>query len=419
MNERAKTVPPSALTREVAVRTINALRQGSNLLEDVSHFSAGREPIYHAAETLMDELTFSSGSAVRWLKGQYGSGKTHTFARLLEAAHSKRWIVSYLQVSSKGQGCELHRFEEVYAAIIRNCVSPELRRTASAGDGAAGNNGWEWLLNEWVEALRRQCGAPAGSDLPTFRFKETVETTVSQLRLKFGIYGAFGAALKAYAIARVELDMDRTDLLLQWFDGRDVFKLGADVRIVLRKEGILETVSRKNAKPMLRQVTAFMRYRGYEGALILVDEVENVLQLTPRNRRTAYTILRELIDNVDERHGMARTLVYLSGTPDLFEGEKGIVEYEALASRVLLPSGKNAPNPAASVVDLEAFPITRDNLLSIGAKIVLLYSVAAQSRRKQELLRHLDVSTLMSSGALPSPRLWVRRVVDFLDRETQ
>ena len=405
----------SEVAPELAARLILSLRQGSNSLEGVGLYSAGREPLLRAATGLTRDLTLSGGSAVRWLKGAYGSGKTHMFARLLEVAHCQKWLVSYVQVSGKGQGCELHRFEEVYGAINRNCISPEQATATQVLTNPGCENGWQWLLESWVEALKRQVGAGAGADVPSFRVREAVDTAMSQLRRSYGIQGSFASALRAYSTAMLDDDLELAELLLDWFAGSDVFKRGPEVRASLRTAGILEVVSRKNAKALLRQLTAFARYRGYSGVLILVDEVENVLQLTPASRRTAYTVLRELIDNADERHGMARTLIYLSGTPDLFEGEKGITEYEALASRVILPTRTSAPNPAGAVVDLAAFPITSEDLRAIASRIVELHARADGSAGNTAALTSDRFGELMRSASAQSPRLWVRTVVEFLD----
>jgi hypothetical protein len=407
-----RTIASSA-SPELASRLVGALRQGSNSLEGVSLFSAGREPLFRAATGLLRDLGCSGGSAVRWLKGAYGSGKTHTFARLLETAHAQRWVVSYVQVSGRGQGCELHRFEEVYGAIIRNCISPEQATATRVLTNPGSENGWQWLLESWVERLKRQVGGGNGADVPSMRLREALDTAMSQLRRSHGIQGPFAAALRTYAAAMLDDDLKSTELLLDWFAGMDVFKLGNEIKKSLRTSGVLEVVTRRNAKPLLRQVTSFVRYLGYGGVLVLMDEVENVLQLTPASRRNAYTILRELIDNVDERHGMAQSLIYLSGTPDLFEGDKGITEYEALASRVILPAAGTFPNPAGAVVDLAAFPITPADLRAIASRIVELHARAGVTGTAE--LSRAQFDDFLRTTTAPSPRLFVRSWVDLLD----
>lgn len=417
MSAPATTSDP-VVPKALAVRIIGALRQGSNSLESVSLFSVGRDRVYRATESLMDDLQLSGGSAVRWIKGAYGSGKTHTFARLLEDAHRRNWVVSYVEVSGKDGGCELHRFEQVYAGIIRSCITPEAASATAVLSRSGNANGWQWVLDEWVEGLKRQVGARPGADLPTMRYREAVGTAVRQLRAAYAIQGAFGAALRVYALARAEADVETCELLLQWFMGDEVFKRGTSVRRRLCEMGVLETIKRSNAKTMLRQVTAFTRYRGYPGFLILLDEVENVLGETPARRKAAYTVLRELIDNVDERHGMAGTLLWVSGTPDLFDDPKGIAEYEALASRVILETADRTPNPAAVVLDLSAFPVTRTEYLDIGRRVARLHALSYDVKRSNDDEMDGRLYALLGDARhLPTLRTWVRLVVDLLDRE--
>jgi hypothetical protein len=168
---------------------------------------------------------------------------------------------------------------------------------------------------------------------------------------------------------------------------------------------------------MLRCLSSFLSYRGYGGVLILLDEVENVLQETPGARRTAYTVLRELIDNVDDRHGMTRTAFYISGTPDLFDGEKGVTEYEALAARILLPSDLSRPNPAATVLDLSLYPLTVDALRAIGKKIASLHAIAKKWTPNGEVQEKLEdrLAHLIKRNPDLNPRTWVRSAVDVLD----
>jgi len=405
MNSQPTIAP---FDRAQALRIVNALRQGSNVLEGVTLFSAGRDSIVHAASELLEELTLSGGSAVRWLRGSYGSGKTHTFARIRDAAQHRRWVVSYVVVSGRSQGCEFHRFHEVYAGIVRNCALPN-------GNGAGeGPNGWEQVLDDWVGSLKRQAGAKPGGDVPFFRVADALRATVSALATSFGIHGSYLAALNAYANARLENDVERTRHFLEWFAGTDVLRQSPLLKKALRADGILESISQKNAKLMLRQMTAFLRYRGFSGLLVLFDEVENVLHLPPSSRRSAYTIARELIDNVDAISGMTQTLLYFSGTPDLFDSDKGVGEYEALASRILMPPDDAHPNPAASVISLEDFPVTHGDMLAMSTKIAALYAVAYPGRRAS--LRPDELSSRLARPPFPSPRLWVRSIVDELDR---
>ena len=413
-----KTATTEVITREHALRILQSLRQGSNCLQSVRQFSAGREILFKAAEETLEELELSGGSSVRWLKGRYGQGKTHVFARLIEMAFSRNWITSYVQVSGRGEGTEMHRFEEIYAAIVKNCLTSELVAQQEGSVDPGRVPGWEWILDRWFSELKRLAVGRESGDIPSFKIRDVAEQTMTAIRRRWSIQGTFAEALRQYAIARIDGDEEWAQIILGWFSAEDVHARGGETRSRLRQAAIREPIKRQNAKEMLRSLSTFLRYRGYGGVLILLDEVENVLQQTPSARRTAYTVLRELIDNVDDRHGMTRTAFYVSGTPDLFDGEKGVTEYEALAARVLLPSDLSHPNPAAAVVDLSLYPLTKEAMGEIGENISRIHAIAknwSPDSRVREALRD-RLSGLVVRNPDLNPRTWVRSAVEVLDQ---
>ena len=162
------------ISRSRAIRIIAALRQGSNCLEEVSAFSAGRAILLRAAEEELEELEITNGASVRWLKGRYGHGKTHMFARLMGLGYSRNWVISYFQVRLPGQGLELARFNEVYAAIVKNFLCKGMIEEEEDGQVNPGNkSGWNWILDNWWNALRKQSGGTSG-DISTFRLLDSI-----------------------------------------------------------------------------------------------------------------------------------------------------------------------------------------------------------------------------------------------------
>ena len=403
--------------RPLALRIIESLRSGSNLLEGASLFSAGRHVLFTVAEESLGELELSDGTAVRWLRGAPGQGKTHFFARLMDMGFRHNWVVSYVQVSAKDEGRELHRFDQIYAAIIANCLTTNMLNEGSSTRAPGLVSGWNWILDDWCRSMRRLAGSPDG-EVSSFRLRDVIEQTMTGLRRKYNPNASFAEALRQYARAKADNDEEYATLLRDWFHGNDVHARGLDTRKRLRSAGILEPVSRKNAKEMLRTLSSFLAYRDFGGFLLLVDEVENVLGQARTNRRNAYTILRELIDNVDDRHGMMRTAFYIAATPDFFDGETGVVEHEALASRVLPPSQGLPPNPAGSIIDLGMFPFTRDDFCAIGEKIADLYSIAKDQQPVEHIRLRLpeQLDDLLRQNPHLSVRQWVKSVVGTLDQ---
>lgn len=410
--------------RPHALRIVQALRSGSNCLEGAGLFSAGRDIFFRAAADSLGELELSGGAVVRWVKGRYEQGKTHFFARLMEIARDEKrnWVTSYVQISERGQGAELHRFEEIYAAIVRNCLCRDLVLSEQGRVEPGRIPGWEWILDDWYKKLRILATGAEHGDVPTFRLRDVIDQTMTGMRRKWGVHGSFAEALRQFAQARADGDVAWAQYLLDWFSAQDVHSRGGEVRARLVQAGIRERISRRNAKEMLRNMSAFIRYRGFGGTLILLDEVENVLLQPPTGRRAAYTILRELIDNVDDRHGMMCTAFYVSGTPDLFESEKGIAEYEALASRVLMPAGQSPEspesNPAGTVLDLASMPLSRPELLDIAVRVSSLHATARSWEPGAEIRTRFK--DLLAETSRHNPdftiRAWVRSVVNLLDR---
>jgi hypothetical protein len=401
--------------RGLALRVVQALRDGKNCLEGASTFSAGRALLLRAATDLFDELEISGGAVVRWVKGRTGQGKTHLFARLIDIAHARNWVTSYVLVSAREYGTELHRFEEIYAAIVRNCLCRDL--VAASGRVEPGQvSGWDWILEDWWKRIRRQAVGHDRGDVPTLRVQEAIDQTITAMRLRWNLHGSFAEALRQFVLARADNDEEWSQVLRAWFRGEDVHSRGGNVRARLLHSGIRESLRRQNAKEMLRSLSTFVRYRGFGGLLILLDELENVLQQPPRARRTAYTILRELIDNVDDRHGMVNTAFYVSATPDVFDSEKGLTEYEALAERVILSGGRTA-NPIASVIDLSIWPLSRDDLLEMALKIAALHGIAKGVKTDAKVLA--AVGPMLDEQLDRNPdltaRTWVRIIIDELD----
>jgi hypothetical protein len=299
---------------------------------------------------------------------------------------------------------------------VGNCLPREL---VSEDDGETAPRrvqGWEWILDQWFCGLRSLAGARDVGDVASFRLRDVIAQSLTAFQRRWGVHGAFAHALRRYALARADGDEEFTQILLEWFRGRNVHAQ-PEMRVRLREAGVREPISRRNAKEMLRALSVFLRYRGFGGILILLDEVENVLRQPPTARRTAYTSLRELIDNVDDRHGMTRAAFYISGTPDLFDGEKGIAENEALATRVLLRGGDGA-NPVPPVIDLTAFPLDQEDLLEVGRRIATLHAAAGKWTPSTSLDSSLRVALRDEALRNPdlTPRVWVKIVIETLDK---
>jgi hypothetical protein len=113
---------------------------------------------------------------------------------------------------------------------------------------------------------------------------------------------------------------------------------------------------------------------------------------------------------------MVNTAFYISATPDVFDSEKGLTEYEALAERVMLPGGRTA-NPIASVIDLSVWPLSRQDLHEMALKIAMLHGVAKGVKTDNGALAALGpiLDEHLHRNPDLTARTWVRVIIDELD----
>lgn len=119
------------------------------------------------------------------------------------------------------------------------------------------------------------------------------------------------------------------------------------------------------AKAALAALTRLFRVLGARGTLIVLDEGEALVDLSPARRDLAYTVMRELVDNADGRGGMTATKLLVAGDATLVTRRHAIFDHEALATRIATLEPESAPTPHATLVrlDEDADLLDRERLL--------------------------------------------------------
>src|SRR5438132_5574741 len=104
---------------------VNALRSGLVPNEGLEHFATGLDPLVLAVN---EELHFvSSGKGLsKWIRGEYGTGKTFAARYLCAKARQRKFATSEVQISINDT--PLHHLEAVYRRLIE--------RLETASDGA-------------------------------------------------------------------------------------------------------------------------------------------------------------------------------------------------------------------------------------------------------------------------------------------
>ena len=91
----------------------------------------------------------------------------------------------------------------------------------------------------------------------------------------------------------------------------------------------------RTAKRTLADLSRLVRAIDKRGLLLIARRAALLSELPTAQRESAYTVLRELVDNADGPRGAVATRIYVSGADELFEGRGALVENAPLATRTL------------------------------------------------------------------------------------
>jgi hypothetical protein len=117
------------------------------------------------------------------------------------------------------------------------------------------------------------------------------------------------------------------------------------------------SLSPKTAKRALSELSRLIRAMGYAGCAFFLSEGDGLAKRTPRQREKAYTVLRELVDNLDSGRGAISTRCLVSGGTALFEGPHSLQSLEPLLGRLRVPSTAEPAPPHRSWTHLEAVDV--------------------------------------------------------------
>lgn len=364
----------------LAKKMVRQLGAGTTPLEGVRYLNVGRERYFVEIEGLLEDLNEGGGAAVHFINADYGYGKTHFIGMTNALALDRNWVTSYVKVS-KADGLRLDKFEQLYAAILRNCICRGLLEAHQHTYDPGEKNGWPWILDDWIKRhLATEAGA--GIDQNSLGARQRTIGALELLLRKANVTGNFAAAVQLYAKSFFEqtsnIDRQLRENVLRWFNCEKIPEL--------REHGVLAPITNADAKQVLRSIIGILREFGYAGMAIFIDEAESVQEYTKPQRRVAYQNLRELLDNMDGRaSGMSlnHAVCYVAATPVMFLGEKGFREYPALQDRIdeiklPFPNLTDLIDYRAVVVDLSMSPLTREDCRDLAKKIRQIHSICYQ-----------------------------------------
>jgi hypothetical protein len=284
---------------------INALKNGVVPDCDLELLCVGRDLEIQEFERCF-ELTSGGCGTVKFLNGEYGTGKSFLLNVIKQIAVKNNFIVSKVQVD---RSFRFNNLEHLYYHVMHNLTLNITGRSVTSFEG---------IFDLWIAKLQEE---PERSKAAAEINK--VITSLNRYNM------SFARAFLAYIKARIEKDKVLSDAIASWLMGEK--NIPANLKA---KFDITGSIDRLNSIDFLKTFIELIRLMGYNGLLILVDELELIMSERVDIRGVSYENLRSMIDICCSGE-LGGCMFVFAATNDFFENpEKGIKTYEALSQRL-------------------------------------------------------------------------------------
>lgn len=292
---------------------VQALKAGVVPKLGLRHIQVGRAREIEELVKDMDRISHG-GSAIRFVIGEYGSGKTFFMNLIRLVALEKGLVAMFADLAPDRRihatGGQARR---LYAEMARSLST----RTKPDGGGLAS------VVERFVSQARlnaEERDAPTGV---------VIRERLGHFEELTGGF-EFAQVIRRYWEGHETGDDELKSAALRWLRGE--FAARTDARKALGVRAIIDDAS---VYDHLKLMSAFVREAGYKGLLVGLDEMVNLYKLTSSQARNAnYEQILRILNDVLQ--GSAESLGFLmGGTPEfLMNSRRGLYSYEALQSRL-------------------------------------------------------------------------------------
>lgn len=403
MNEETRKVP-----KRIAQTVLNSLKGGVVPRIGLPYIAVGRkseiEALLHDVDIIAD-----GGASFRFIVGRYGSGKSFLLQTIRNYVMDRGFIVADADLSperrlqgTRGQGLATYR------ELIGNLS------TKTRPEGGA----LTLILDRWISSVQSEVAQEAGLPPGDLVLAQAVDRRIYAVTGQMSelVHGyEFGRLLSAYYHAYLDGDDATKAKVVRWFRGEYTLKKEAKDDL-----GVNIIITDDDWYDYLKLFASFFRLAGYQGLIIMIDELVNIYKI-PNSITRQYNYEKMLTMYNDTLQGKARYLGILMGaTPQALEDKRrGIYSYEALRSR--LSEGKfsrpGARDLLAPVIRLE--PLTAEEMLVLCEKLAGMHA-GLYAYERMVTTDDLVVFIKMEYGRIGAdqnitPREVIRDFIELLD----
>lgn len=335
-------------------------------------------------------------STFKLVQAPFGGGKTHFLHCLRETAWEEGFATSLVGVSP--QACPFDDLALIYRAVARELEAPPASENVECDHGIGD------VLRAGI-LDRRDTHGLAG-------VRDWLHNEIGRVKVD---NHAYRRAAVLFMEAVLDEKPEPEALLEGYLRGENVS------RQELQPFGIREVLEEKNAFSFLKSMTQVFHALGVPGVVLLFDEIDRVMSLTVRKRRTIADNMREMIDCCGQ--SSLPGLVFVYAVPPEFMTNL-VPEYPALEQRLRGARRFSVLSHMNPVIDLDHLPSGSEDLLhQIGQRLLDVFRASGHRELDEELQKeNVDtLATKMSEHQLESGtrRNFVKTVIQMLNEQAR
>ncbi|NTW83997.1 MAG: DUF2791 family P-loop domain-containing protein [Chlorobiaceae bacterium] len=267
-------------------------------------------------EAMLSDITriLDGGSSIRFVIGEYGSGKTF-FLNLVRAIAMEKGIVTAsadLTPDKRIHSTGGHA-KALYMELMRNLST----RTKPEGGAMKG------IVEKFIATAKAEAKA---ASLPVADVIQAKLTKITELVNGYDFAEVIGAYYKGYEDGNEQLKNDA----VRWLRGE--FSTKTDAKNAL---GVRTIVDDSSYYDQLKLFAQFVSLAGYSGFVVCLDEMVNIYKLANTQARSSnYEQILRIVN--DSLQGNAVGLGFImGGTPEFhLDTRRGMYSYDALRRRL-------------------------------------------------------------------------------------
>ena len=410
---RRKTMNNDINIQKVPKRILNtllsSLAAGVVPRSGAPYIAIGRKDEIGALLSDLQQVN-EGGGTMRFVVGRYGSGKSFLMQLVRGYALERDFITADADLSperrlygSSGSGVATYR------ELIKNLASK------SSPDGGA----LPKIISRWIDILKTELMSEGVSpDSPEFTSRLGASVAEKLREVEFMVGGFdFARVITEYYRSVINGDDDKKTACLCWLRGEFTTKTEARSSLGF---GVSVIIDDDNWYDFLKLWAVLVRFMGYRGLIVFIDECVNLYKINHRvSRENNYEKILAMFN--DTLQGRASGLgLILGGTPQFMDDtRRGLFSYEALRSRLgdSRYSSERYNNFIGPVIRLKR--LSDDELYALISRITKLYSQNYGCEAlvsEEQMVRFLEIS-LSRAGAdsMVTPREMIRDYMTVLN----